>query len=67
MDEQQEREQRGIVIAATAKLQKSGDRWFVPSQTSKHSTFYEVRPDQLKPYCSCPDFTARQRTRFCVR
>lgn len=34
MDEQREREQRGLVIAATAKMQKSDDgRWFVPSQT----------------------------------
>src|ERR1044071_5363070 len=62
MDEQQEREQRGLVIAATSKLQKSGDRWFVPSQNSKHGTFYEVKPDSLKPHCTCPDFTARQRT-----
>ncbi|OLD28035.1 MAG: hypothetical protein AUJ04_02525 [Acidobacteria bacterium 13_1_40CM_3_55_6] len=62
MDEQQEREQRGLVIAATAKLQKTGDRWFVPSQTSTHGTYYEVRPDSAKPFCSCPDFTARQRT-----
>src|SRR5437016_8692690 len=62
MEEQREREQRGIVIAATAKLQKTGDRWFVPSQTSTHGTYYEVRPDSAKPFCSCPDFTARQRT-----
>jgi hypothetical protein len=34
MDEQQEREQRGLVIAATSKLQRAGDgRWFAPSQT----------------------------------
>ncbi len=62
MDEQQEREQRGLVIAATAKLQKTGDRWFVPSQSSTHGAYYEVRPDSAKPFCSCPDFTARQRT-----
>src|SRR5437868_15335549 len=61
MDEQQEREQRGLVIAATSKLQKSGDRWFVPSQ-SKGTAYYEVTPDQFKPHCTCPDFTARQRT-----
>jgi transposase/predicted nucleic acid-binding Zn finger protein len=62
MDEQQEREQRGLVIAATAKLQKTGDRWFVPSQTARHGLYYEVRPDPANPFCSCPDFTARQRT-----
>jgi transposase len=63
MDEQQEREQRGLVIAATAKLQKSGDgRWFVPSHSGHRGTYYEVKPDTLKPHCTCPDFTARQRT-----
>src|SRR5438094_2231901 len=64
MDEQQEREQRGIVIAAKAKLQRSDDgRWFVPSQTRKGGDYYyTVKPDPVKPFCSCPDFTARQRT-----
>lgn len=65
MDEQQEREQRGLVIAATSKLQRADDgkRWFVPSQTNKSGDhFYTVRPDTLKPFCSCPDFAARQRT-----
>jgi transposase len=59
MDGQPEREQRGLVIAAKAKLQRSGDRWFVPSQTGRH-TFYEVKPDTAKPHCTCPDFEARQ-------
>src|SRR6059058_2075926 len=59
MDEQQEREQRGIVIAAKAKLQQAGDgRWFVPSQSKP--AFYEVKPDPAHPHCTCPDFTARQ-------
>src|SRR5438477_6030932 len=60
MDEQQEREQRGLVIAAKAKLQQAGDgRWFVPSQSKP--AFYEVKPDPAHPHCTCPDFTARQR------
>jgi len=64
MDEQQEREQRGLVIAATAKLQKNGNRWFVPSQSKNGGDhgFYTVKPDPLKPHCTCPDFAARQRT-----
>src|ERR1041385_6245220 len=65
MDEQQEREQRGLVIAATSKLQRADDgkRWFVPSQTNKSGDhFYTVRPDRIKPFCSCPDFAARQQT-----
>jgi hypothetical protein len=61
MDEQQEREQRGLVIAAKAKLQQSGDgRWFVPSQTGHRGTYYTVKPDPAKPHCSCPDFECRQ-------
>jgi hypothetical protein len=63
MDEQKAREERGLVIAAKAKLQKSGDgRWFVPSQTGLRGSFYTVNLDHGKPQCSCPDFTARQRT-----
>jgi transposase len=63
MDEQQAREQRGLVIAATSKLQKSDDgRWFVPSQTGHRGTYYTVKPDPAKPFCSCPDFEARQQT-----
>lgn len=61
MDEQQQREQRGLVIAATAKLQRAGDRWFVPSQTGR-GTFYTVKPDATQPHCSCPDFECRQLT-----
>lgn len=66
--EQQERQQRGLVIAATSKVQRADDgkRWFVPSQSGNTGTtrgnYYEVKPDTLKPYCSCPDFTARQQT-----
>ena len=66
MDGQVEREQRGLVIAATAKLQRADDgkRWFVPSQTRGKGGdyYYTVKPDTLKPYCSCPDFEARQQT-----
>ncbi len=64
MNEQQEREQRGLVIAATSKLQRADDgkRWFVPSQTNKSGDYYyTVRPDRMKPFCSCPDFSARQQ------
>jgi transposase len=60
MDEQQEREQRGLIIAAKAKLQQAGDgRWFVPSQSGR-GTYYTVKPDAAKPHCSCPDFECRQ-------
>src|SRR5882762_3242047 len=62
MNEQEEREQRGLQIAAKAKLQRSDDgyRWFVPSQTEGCNNTYTVKPDPAKPHCTCPDFTARQ-------
>lgn len=62
IDEQQEREQRGLVIAAKSKLQRSddGNRWFVPSQTGHRGTYYTVKTDPAKPHCTCPDFECRQ-------
>jgi len=63
MDEQQEREQRGLVIAAKSKLQQAGDgRWFVPSQSRNggDAHYYTVKPDALKPHCTCPDFECRK-------
>jgi hypothetical protein len=64
-NEQTAREQRGLAIAATAKLQRAGDRWFVPSQSGRTGmqrggSFYEVKPDAAKPHCTCPDFELRQ-------
>ncbi len=53
------REQKGLEIAAKSKLQKSGDRWFVPSQ-GQRGTYYTVKPDTATPHCSCPDFECRQ-------
>lgn len=59
-----ERQERGLQIAATKKLQRSDDgyRWFVPSQYGHRGTYYTVQPDPVKPHCSCPDFEARQQT-----
>lgn len=57
------REQRGLEIAAKAKLQQSGDRWFVPSQsgnvTSSGGGHYIVKPDVSNPHCTCPDHETR--------
>ncbi len=63
--EQTVREQRGLGIAAKAKLERSGDRWFVPSQSkrtgmSQGGSYYIVKPDVANPNCTCPDFEARQ-------
>ena len=54
------REQKGLEIAAKSKLQRAGDRWFVPSQSAKYGLYYEVKPDAAKPHCTCPDFESRQ-------
>ncbi len=48
------REERGLVIAATAKLTQKGKVWLVPSQTG-NGRRYTVSPDPECPYCSCPD------------
>jgi hypothetical protein len=46
-----EREQRGLVIAALCKLNKTTDGWLVPSQ--KGAAIYTVDP--AKQTCTCPD------------
>ena len=58
------REQRGLEIAAKAKLQRQGNRWFVPSQSGKTgisqgSSYYTVKPDISNPECNCPDHEMR--------
>jgi transposase len=48
------REERGLVIAATCKIEKAQrGAWYVPSQ-SKAGTRYRVEPNF--PRCDCPDF-----------
>ena len=58
------RELRGLEIAAKAKIERYGDRWFVPSQ-SRHSlaggdSRYVVKPDVSDPHCTCPDHETRR-------
>src|SRR5258706_13830597 len=57
-----ERELKALEIAAKAKLQRSGDRWFVPSQTRGKGGdyYYTVKPDPIQPHCTCPDFESRK-------
>jgi hypothetical protein len=47
------RQQRGLEIAATAKIAKKGGAWLVPSQSGKGR--YTVCLDPAEPHCSCPD------------
>ena len=53
------REQKGIAIAAKAKLYRSGNVWFVPSQSaSGKGRRYKVDPASKQ--CDCPDHELRQ-------
>ncbi|MDX2166478.1 MAG: IS5 family transposase [Deltaproteobacteria bacterium] len=54
-----ERQQRGLVIAATAKIQRKGDAWIVPSQSLNGK--YTVRRDAAGQSCTCPDHELRQQ------
>jgi predicted nucleic acid-binding Zn finger protein len=57
-----ERELKALQIAAKAKLQRNGDRWFVPSQLRGKGGdyYYTVKPDPIHPHCTCPDFESRK-------
>ena len=52
-----EREQRGLVIAARCKITRHGDSWAVPSQSGPGK--YHVHIDSDKPTCTCPDHETR--------
>jgi transposase len=52
------RQQRGMEIAATAKITRKGEAWLVPSQTGKGNR-YTVIPSKDAPHCSCPDHETR--------
>src|SRR4051812_43235928 len=53
-----ERQQRGVLIAATAKIVRKGDAWVVPSQSLNGK--YTVNLNGETGTCSCPDFETRQ-------
>ena len=53
-----EREQRGMTIAALSKITKKGSVWLVPSQ-AKTGKKYTVCPDKEHPHCTCPDHETR--------
>jgi transposase len=57
MQDMNEREQRGLVIAAVAKIKRKGGVWLVPAQTGRGH--YTVCPDGEQPHCSCADHETR--------
>ena len=55
-----EREQKGLEIAARTRLKCEGNRWLVPSQgrdKASSGKYYTVKPDLES--CSCPDHETR--------
>lgn len=55
-----ERHQKGITIAATARLVKKGASWLVPSQSQPVK--YAVVLNDEGGFCTCPDHAATGRT-----
>lgn len=52
-----QRQLRGLEIAATANITRKGGAWLVPSQSGKGR--YTVCPDADAPHCTCPDHETR--------
>lgn len=53
ISEMSDRQQRGLVIAATKKIQKRDGAWVVPSQNTNAK--YTVIDHKDHPRCTCPD------------
>ena len=53
------REERGLEIAEHSKIVRTPVGWKVPSQSSNGS--YIVNLDHGQPFCTCPDFEARNQ------
>ena len=47
------RQLKGLEIAATAKILRKGKGWSVPSQSAERR--YTVWLDPAEPHCTCPD------------
>jgi transposase len=54
------RQQRGLMIAATARIARKGNTWTVPSQTMNGQYTVTKAGDELR--CSCPDYELRGMT-----
>ncbi|MFC2008395.1 SWIM zinc finger family protein [Chloroflexota bacterium] len=53
------RQERGLVIAATSKIEQNKLGWKVPSQAGNGS--YIVNLDHGEPFCTCPDYEKRHQ------
>src|SRR5579863_3838036 len=55
------REERGLVIAATCRLNRMDDgTWLVPSQSNPEKSYYRV--NIAKKVCTCPDHAENGHT-----
>jgi transposase len=54
------RKQRGLEIAALARIDKKDGIYIVPSQYNPRATKYRVNYDPEKPTCNCADHETRQ-------
>jgi 5-methylcytosine-specific restriction endonuclease McrA len=54
------RKQRGMEIAAIARINKRDGMYLVPSVTNPRPTQYKVKYDAEHPTCTCDDHTTRQ-------
>ncbi|HEY3964089.1 MAG TPA: transposase [Planctomycetaceae bacterium] len=52
-----DREQRGLQIAALCQIDRKGSVYLVPAQSGRGK--YTVCPDHDNPHCSCPDHETR--------
>ncbi|MFC1974659.1 transposase [Chloroflexota bacterium] len=53
------RQERGLVIAATSKIEQNKLGWKVPSQSGNGT--YIVNLDHGEPFCTCPDYEKRHQ------
>ena len=53
------RQERGLVIAATSRIEKHRLGWKVPSQSG--NGVYFVNMEDGEPFCTCPDYESRHK------
>jgi transposase len=53
------RKQRGLEIAALARIDRQGEYYLVPSKTSPIPTRYKVRVTPVESSCDCVDYSTR--------
>jgi transposase len=60
-DPTEARRQRGLAIAAMARIVREGDQWSVPSQSGSGFHSVQINPPPAASTCSCLDYAAREQ------